>query len=90
MTGIKTNLSLFRRILAQPEFLAGEANTGLLAKMADAHAEIPDSQREEVAAIAAGIFSMLSNAALRTTISSAAEISEPSTWKRTARTEGLR
>jgi len=90
VTGIKTNLSLFRRILAQPEFLAGEANTGLLAKMADAHAEIPDSQREEVAAIAAGIFSMLSNAALRTTISSAAEISEPSTWKRTARTEGLR
>jgi len=90
VTGIKTNLSLFRRILAQPEFLAGEANTGLLAKMAGSPTEIPGAQGEQVAAIAAGIFSVLSNTvnSSRAT-SNAAGIAEQTTWKRTARTEGL-
>jgi acetyl-CoA carboxylase, biotin carboxylase subunit len=89
VTGIKTNLSLFRRILAQPEFLAAEANTGLLSRMADAHAEIPDSERQQVAAIAAGIFGVLSNAG-SSAGTNAAESAAPSTWKRTARTQSLR
>src|SRR6204780_3125507 len=59
--GIKTNLSLFRRILGDADFRAGKMDTGFLdrllkQKRTDAPA---DPMAIEVAVIAAGIFSVL-------------------------------
>jgi len=88
--GIKTNLRLFRRILTQPEFVAGNANTGLLGRMSRTNAEIPDAEGEQIAAIAAGIFSMLAEKGSSRAIANAGESVAPSSWRRTARTEGLR
>jgi acetyl-CoA carboxylase biotin carboxylase subunit len=88
--GIKTNLSLFRRILAQPEFLSGSVNTGLLARMSDDASKDSDSEQQQIAVIAAGVFSMLSSKSSTTTTTSAGESGAPSPWKRTARTEALR
>ncbi len=61
--GIKTNISLFRRILTNPEFRAGKLDTGFLDRLLkqknpDSIAQ-PDSAGEEVAVIAAGMFAAL-------------------------------
>jgi acetyl-CoA carboxylase biotin carboxylase subunit len=62
--GIKTNISLFRRILSNCDFRAAKIDTGFLDRLlkerdqsADTHA---DAQTTEVAVIAAGIFAALS------------------------------
>ncbi|HUO26120.1 MAG TPA: acetyl-CoA carboxylase biotin carboxylase subunit [Candidatus Aquilonibacter sp.] len=65
--GIKTNISLFRRILSDPDFRAGKLDTGFLDRMLQrdknrqrtAEAEVSDPLAPEVAAIAAGIFAAL-------------------------------
>ena len=88
--GIKTNLPLFRRILAQAEFLSGSANTGLLGRMSDDAPKNSDSEQQQIAAIAAGVFSMLSSRSNSAATTSAGESSARSPWKRIARTEGLR
>ena len=59
--GIKTNISLFRRILSDPDFRAAKMDTGFLdrllkQKLADAET---DPKAIEVAVIAAGIFAVL-------------------------------
>lgn len=84
--GVKTNLALFERILINPEFLAGQADTGLLARMPVSRS--PHEDQREVAAIAAAIFQMME--------SRVANASEPSgnpqassAWKKIARMEGL-
>ncbi len=87
--GIKTNLPLFRRILEQPEFLSGSVNTGLLARMSDDAAKDGDTEQQQIAVIAAGVFSMLSG---KSSSAATADTSDaaPSSWKRVARTEALR
>ena len=65
--GIKTNIVLFRRILADPDFRAGKLDTGFLDRLLQQEPadhkqddrKKDDPQREQVAAIAAGIFAML-------------------------------
>jgi len=59
--GIKTNISLFRRILGNPDFLEGKLDTGFLERMlaGPADSPSPDGDSAEVAAIAAGLFAML-------------------------------
>ncbi len=62
--GIKTNISLFRRILRDPDFRAAKLDTGFLDRMLKRTEEKPvDSRAAEVAAIAAGIFATLGAAA---------------------------
>src|SRR6202007_527097 len=61
--GIKTNISLFRRILRNPDFRAAKLDTGFLDRLLkekDQSADIQaDAQTTEVAVIAAGIFAAL-------------------------------
>jgi acetyl-CoA carboxylase biotin carboxylase subunit len=59
--GIKTNISLFRRILIHPDFRAAKLDTGFLDRLLkQKRAEAPaDSAATEVAVIAAGIFAVL-------------------------------
>jgi acetyl-CoA carboxylase biotin carboxylase subunit len=92
--GIKTNISLFKRILNDPEFQAGKLDTGYLDRLLARPGEDKsrDSKAAEVAAIAAGVFAVLDPAA-----AARAEVTgtngtgaEPvSNWKRTAREEAL-
>ena len=86
VAGVKTNLKLFNQILANNQFVAGDADTGLLARMTKP-ALISNSQTE-IAAIAAAVFQMLDSR----TVNPAAAIvsSEASAWKKSSRTEGLR
>src|SRR5271168_5015149 len=57
--GIKTNISLFRRILTDADFQAGKVDTGYLDRLLKAEPPHVRREDEEVAAIAAGIFAML-------------------------------
>ncbi len=64
--GIKTNISLFRRILSDPDFRTGKMDTGFLDRLLK-HKRTeapPDPQAIEVAAVAAGIFATLGAAAV--------------------------
>lgn len=101
--GIKTNLSLFRRILHDPEFLAGHLDTGFLDRLLKSGKppEGVDPEKIKIAAIAAGLFSMLdpstANAGTRALPSDGAkppknEAGHPqkSKWKETARAEAMR
>jgi acetyl-CoA carboxylase, biotin carboxylase subunit len=95
--GIKTNISLFRQILRNPDFRAAKLDTGFLDRMPKQSDSQPvDSAAAEAAAIAAGIFTALSGT-VTTTSSAPAPSSEttgtadpPSNWRRTSRTEALR
>jgi len=58
--GIKTNISLFRRILRDPDFQAGRLDTGFLDRMLKRKEALEvDPQAERVAVIAAGMFAAL-------------------------------
>ena len=89
MGGIKTNISLFRRILNDAEFHAGKLDTGFLDRLlarprADSS---PDESAAQVAAIAAGVFAMLDPG---TAAVNGANAAEPvSNWKRVGRREAL-
>jgi acetyl-CoA carboxylase biotin carboxylase subunit len=59
--GIKTNISLFRRILRDADFRAANLDTGFLDRMLKRPEEKQvDAQASEIAAIAAGVFAALS------------------------------
>jgi len=96
--GIKTNLSLFRRILQDPDFRAGKIDTGFLDRLLSKPAPPPaleldgvdrTAERTRIAAIAAGIFAVLDGASQPKNGQSAAAPSE-SAWKEAARREALR
>jgi acetyl-CoA carboxylase biotin carboxylase subunit len=94
--GIKTNISLFRRILTDVDFQAGKVDTGYLDRLLKAKPPHVRREDEEVAAIAAGIFAMLDpTSAVTANGSSTANGSAPAngiaapSWKRAARIEGL-
>jgi acetyl-CoA carboxylase biotin carboxylase subunit len=89
--GIKTNLSLFRRILAEPEFCKAEIDTGYLDRLlaVGRKSETPNEQLMQVAAIAA----VMLNSGNGTATSAPAAPQSFSTngkWKRIAREEQLR
>jgi acetyl-CoA carboxylase biotin carboxylase subunit len=93
--GIKTNLTLFRRILEHPDFVAARIDTGFLDRLLTAAAPQTGGANElaEIAAVSAALFAATAspkngqNGGTRTGNHKQAEAS---TWKRTAREEGVR
>jgi acetyl-CoA carboxylase biotin carboxylase subunit len=97
--GIKTNISLFRRILSNADFQAAKIDTGFLDRLlkeknqqADGGA---DPQATEVAVIAAGMFAVMGQAAAVTgeravLDGSPGQTNSRSEWKIAARREALR
>ncbi len=96
--GIKTNISLFRRVLHDPDFRAAKLDTGfldrLLKRKDDVAADVrTDPKAVEVAVIAAGMFAVLGPAGAgvgeRTSDSGAANAksNQASNWKNAARDE---
>ena len=84
--GIKSNLSLFRRILDDKDFEAGKIDTGYLDRLLKSGASEVQKADAEVAAMAAGVFAMLDSGGI---VNSHAAPSA-SGWKRMARAEALR
>src|ERR1700736_3418536 len=97
VAGIKTNLGLFRRILADKDFQSGKIDTGYLDRLlkVETSSEGDDKKRTvNIAAIAAAVFTLLdstSKTAGNGTASNQEGATSPTTssWKRAARTEGL-
>ncbi len=98
--GIKTNISLFRRILRHPDFHAAKLDTGFLDRMLKQKEDLQheagaDPRAVEVAVIAAGMFAALGPAAAgphERTESNGAGASNPkssSNWKRAAQREAI-
>ena len=88
VAGIKTNLGLFRRILADGDFQSGKIDTGYLDRLLAAKVDGKDvGDGKSIAAIAAAVFSVLDSTANPAASKPAA--AAESGWKRTARTEGL-
>ncbi len=85
--GIKTNLSLFRRILRDADFCAGKLDTGFLDRMMAGEAGAALKPDADIAAIAAGLFTVLDGVPKQA--NSVVRVEE-STWKRAARADGLR
>jgi acetyl-CoA carboxylase biotin carboxylase subunit len=84
--GIKTNISLFRRILQHPEFRAAKLDTGFLDRMLKEKEEVStDPKVIEVAVIAAGMFAVFSAVP-----GSPKAQTTDSNWKEAARGESLR
>ncbi|MBZ5684852.1 MAG: acetyl-CoA carboxylase biotin carboxylase subunit [Acidobacteriia bacterium] len=96
--GIKTNISLFRRILSNPDFRAAKIDTGFLDRLLkekDQSKDVQaDTQTTEVAVIAAGMFAALGPSAAgageRVSIGSADKPAPVSNWKTAAQREALR
>jgi acetyl-CoA carboxylase biotin carboxylase subunit len=102
--GIKTNISLFQRILRDPDFRAAKLDTGFLDRMlkqkdetqADSDTDPLVPQPAHVAAIAAGMFAVLGSEAAGTKERAAVngsvrnETKASSSWKSAGRNEALR
>ena len=101
--GIKTNISLFRRILLDPDFRAGKLDTGFLDRLLAQPAAEEDKNLPLIAALGAGIFATLEPKATMpgadgttTSASSNGGAGEDagsngmSNWRRAARVEALR
>jgi acetyl-CoA carboxylase biotin carboxylase subunit len=95
--GIKTNISLFRRILVDPDFQAGKLDTGYLDRLLESNPPKVPGPNPEVAAIAAGIFAILDSASVvggngnsSSNSSGTDNGTTASNWKRTAKIEALR
>jgi acetyl-CoA carboxylase biotin carboxylase subunit len=98
VAGIKTNISLFQRILRDPDFQAGTFDTGYLDRLL-ARGISPDSTTAAgptMAAIAAGLFSILDPLSVQGKNGSGASTatgtvpSNSSNWKQRGRSEALR
>ncbi len=94
--GIKTNISLFRRILRDPDFRAAKLDTGFLDRLLKQKEDkvvdsVEESKAAEVAVIAAGMFAALGqNAAAAGERKTNGEPSESqSNWKNAAKREAL-
>ena len=99
--GIKTNISLFRRILPHPDFRAAKLDTGFLDRLLKQKDDVQlDSQSDptavEVAVIAAGMFAVLGPAAagVGERVAAGGPAGSPakatSNWKSAAKREGIR
>ena len=94
--GIKTNISLFRRILMDPDFRAGNLDTGFLDRLLAKPSNETDPRRPIVAAIGAAIFASLEPKATLPGANGAAQMNgnaappPASNWRRAARVEAVR
>jgi acetyl-CoA carboxylase, biotin carboxylase subunit len=92
--GIKTNISLFRRILTDPDFRAGNVDTGYLDRLLKTKPEQAAPADLSVAAIAAGVFAMLEPTTGVSSNGNSPQIvghgGSAAGWKRAARAESLR
>jgi acetyl-CoA carboxylase biotin carboxylase subunit len=93
--GIKTNISLFRRILRDHDFRAAKLDTGFLDRILKrSESKTVDSRAAEVAAIAAGLFAALGaaepGAGSNLADSSVHTGEEISPWRNAGRREALR
>jgi acetyl-CoA carboxylase biotin carboxylase subunit len=95
--GIQTNLSLFQRILSDPEFQAGNVDTGFLDRLLKAKPARRKTDDSGIAAVAAGLFAFLDGAAVSASngtlpANGNADTKSPasSSWKQAAKTEALR
>jgi acetyl-CoA carboxylase biotin carboxylase subunit len=90
VAGIKTNISLFQRIVEDADFQAGKLDTGYLDRLlAKKKIEAETGLEPAIAAIAAGLFAVLEPASARNGTAGAAASSD-SKWKATGRSEALR
>jgi acetyl-CoA carboxylase biotin carboxylase subunit len=92
VSGIRTNLGLFRRILEHPDFMAARIDTGFLDRLLGAQnsSSGPDPGAQEIAAISAALFAAT---AIRNGSNGGAKPGQPTegpNWKKTARREALR
>jgi acetyl-CoA carboxylase, biotin carboxylase subunit len=89
--GIKTNISLFRRILNDAEFRAGKLDTGYLDRLlARPGVDAPrDEHAAQVAAIAAGVFAVLDPGTVARAEANGTGAEAVSNWKRAGRIEAL-
>ncbi len=85
--GIRTNLGLFRRILADADFRAARIDTGYLDRLLAQQHPPPPAAHDDAPAIAAAIFE---HSTSRVSAASAAPSPQVSNWKTAARREGLR
>ena len=95
--GIKTNISLFRRILDERDFRAGKLDTGYLDLLLESETAHETGGYPNIAALAAGLFAQLdtdstsdSEQLLPLNGAPPARESGVSGWKRAARGEALR
>lgn len=94
VAGIKTNLGLFRRILADKDFQSDKIDTGYLERLLKVEAGASSGEEKSaanIAAIAAAVFALLESRAVASNNGTDKTGSAPatSTWKKSARTEGL-
>jgi acetyl-CoA carboxylase biotin carboxylase subunit len=93
--GIKTNISLFRRILHDADFRAANLDTGFLDRMLKrAEGKPADSKVAEAAAIAAGVFAALGSTEQQARngagVDTRADENIGANWKSASRREALR
>src|SRR5256712_1382592 len=96
--GIKTKISLFRRILSEGDFQAGTVGAGYLDRLLKCKPAEVKREDAGIAAIAAGLFAVLDPASVLATAGTvsangrggAGNGSAASGWKRAARVEALR
>jgi acetyl-CoA carboxylase, biotin carboxylase subunit len=91
VTGIKTNAALFRRILAEPDFVRGEIHTTWLDELLrrQPHADAEEQGSEDAAAIGAAVWHAMQAANANSAQASAAGEQAPSRWKRDGRDRQL-
>jgi len=88
--GIKTNISLFRRILSDEDFRNGKLDTGFLDRLLQRPAIETKPENTELAAIAAGVFATLDAAGNNGGALPRASNNEIANWRKAARAEMLR
>jgi len=85
--GVKTNLSLFRRILVDSDFIAGKTDTGYLSRLPRESGSASEPE-QEIAAIAAVIWT--SNPPDLNQTTEPVQSIPQSTWKQVSRNEAMR
>ncbi|MBA3913896.1 MAG: acetyl-CoA carboxylase biotin carboxylase subunit [Acidobacteriales bacterium] len=89
--GIKTNISLFRRIFSDPDYHAARFDTGYLDRLLRKPAPEVARKDAEIAVIAAGLFSVLdAEGTPKNGSGPATTAASESAWKQTARVESTR
>jgi acetyl-CoA carboxylase, biotin carboxylase subunit len=91
--GIKTNIALFRRILNDANFVAGNIDTGYLDRLLESPDHEGNRDDAEIAAIAAGVFAVLDGQSDGASNGSRAvnpAWDNASGWKKAARAAALR
>src|SRR5579859_7057421 len=97
VTGIKTNAGLFRRILAEPEFLRGDIHTKWLDELlhrspsaaTSSYDDAKTDRAADVAAIAAALWQAKQSEKYSGPSSSSQNSSQPSRWKQEGRRQQL-